>query len=145
MEDNSLHTRCVISIDKESDFSVYNLPYGIYSTPHKTKRAGIAIGEYVIDLSALYLESFFEDRISHNIFEKEYLNDFIALGYDTWKFVREKIQRLLTDEELFSSRKGKIMDAASDAKMHLPVRVGDYTDFYSSEEHASNVGKMFRP
>lgn len=145
MRDNQLHTKCVIPVDPDSDFSIYNLPYGIYSTEHKTKRAGIAIGEYIIDLSALYLQSFFEDKISHNVFEKETLNDFIALGNDTWKFVREKIQHLLTNEELFSSKKIQFTDAQSSATMYVPVNVGDYTDFYSSEEHASNVGKMFRP
>jgi fumarylacetoacetase len=145
MQDKSLHTKCVVKVNEKNDFSIYNLPYGIYSTAHKSKRAGVAIGDYIIDLSALYLQSFFEDRVSHNVFENEYLNDFIAHGNDTWKFVRERLQHLLTDEELFSSKKIQFMDLQSDATMHMPVRVGDYTDFYSSEEHASNVGKMFRP
>ncbi|MDB5229042.1 MAG: fumarylacetoacetase, partial [Bacteroidota bacterium] len=145
MPDNKLHTKCVIPVDPESDFSIYNLPYGIYSTEHKPKRAGVAIGEYIIDLSELYLQSFFEDKISHNVFEKEFLNDFLALGNETWKFVREKLQQLLTDEELFASKKIQFTDAQSNATMHVPINVGDYTDFYSSEEHASNVGKMFRP
>src|SRR3954469_2149924 len=118
MRDNKLHTKCVIPVDMESDFSIYNLPFGIYSTEHKTKRAGIAIGEYIIDLSALYLQSFFEDKISHNVFKKETLNDFIALGNETWKFVREKVQHLLTDEELFASKKIQFTDAQSDATMY---------------------------
>src|SRR4051812_35892456 len=113
MADRTLHTKCVIPVNRGSDFSIYNLPFGIYSTQHKTKRAGIAIGEYIIDLSALYLQSFFEDKLSHNVFENEFLNDFIALGNDTWKFVREKVQHLLTDEELFASKKIQFTDAQS--------------------------------
>ena len=145
MSDKLLHQQCVLTMDSSSDFSIYNLPYGIYSTPHKSKRAGIAIGDSIIDLSELYNSGFFNDKIDHNVFANSSLNDFIALGKNVWSFVRQSIQTLLTDTSLFTALKDKILDAQRDATLYMPVHVGDYTDFYSSEEHASNVGKMFRP
>jgi fumarylacetoacetase len=144
MQDN-LNIKCIINVDAESDFSIYNLPYGIYSTPEKPKHAGIAIGEYILDLYALYDLRYF-DAIETNVFDKDTLNDFIELGNIKWQYVREKVQHLLSEEsEFYKDYHAKFLDKQSEASMHLPVKIGDYTDFYSSEEHASNVGKMFRP
>ena len=135
-----------IQIDSNSHFTIYNLPFGIFSTPAKHKRAGVAIGNYIIDLSVLFEHSFFEDKIHSNIFNQDSLNDFIALGKDTWSFVRKKIQDLLIeDSDFYKVNHDKFLFLQSEATMYLPVKIGDYTDFYSSEEHASNVGKMFRP
>ena len=67
-----------IQIDSNSHFTIYNLPFGIFSTPAKHKRAGVAIGNYIIDLSVLFEHSFFEDKIHSNIFNQDSLNDFIA-------------------------------------------------------------------
>ena len=135
-----------IQIDSNSHFTIYNLPFGVFSTPAKHKRAGVAIGNYIIDLSVLFEHSFFEDKIHSNIFNQDSLNDFIALGKDTWSFVRKKIQDLLIeDSDFYKVNHDKFLFLQSEATMYLPVKIGDYTDFYSSEEHASNVGKMFRP
>jgi len=135
-----------IQIDTNSHFTIYNLPYGIFSTTEKHKRAGVAIGNYIIDLSVLFEHSFFEDKIHSNIFNQDSLNDFIALGKDIWSFVRKKIQDLLIEEsDFYKNNHDKFLVLQSESIMHLPVKIGDYTDFYSSEEHASNVGKMFRP
>jgi len=135
-----------IQIDSNSHFTIYNLPYGIFSTTEKHKRAGVAIGNYIIDLSVLFEHSFFEDKIHSNIFNQDSLNDFIALGKDIWSFVRKKIQDLLIEEsDFYKNNHDKFLVLQSESIMHLPVKIGDYTDFYSSEEHASNVGKMFRP
>ena len=135
-----------IQVDKNSHFTIYNLPFGIFSTPAKHKRAGVAIGNYIIDLSVLFEHSFFEDKIHSNIFNQDSLNDFIALGKDIWSFVRKKIQDLLIeDSDFYKVNHDKFLFLQSEATMYLPVKIGDYTDFYSSEEHASNVGKMFRP
>lgn len=135
-----------IQIDSNSHFTIYNLPFGIFSTPAKHKRAGVAIGNYIIDLSVLFEHSFFEDKIHSNIFNQDSLNDFIALGKDIWSFVRKKIQDLLIeDSDFYKVNHDKFLFLQSEATMYLPVKIGDYTDFYSSEEHASNVGKMFRP
>ena len=135
-----------IQIEPTSHFSIHNLPYGIFSTPSKHKRAGIAIGNQIIDLSILYELSFFEDKIVSNVFNQDTLNDFIALGKDVWMYVRKVIQELITEEsDFFKNNHSHFLYLQSEATMHLPVKIGDYTDFYSSEEHASNVGRMFRP
>ena len=127
-------------------FTIHNLPYGIFSTAKKHKRAGVAIGNHIIDLSVLFEHSFFEDKIHSNVFNQDSLNDFIALGKDIWSFARKKIQDLLNEEsDFYKINHDKFLVLQSEATMHLPIKIGDYTDFYSSEEHASNVGKMFRP
>lgn len=133
-------------IDYTTHFTIHNLPYGIFSTPTKQRRAGIAFENKIIDLSVLFELDFFENRISENVFNKETLNDFIALGKDTWSFVRNKIQQLLSeDSDFYKEHHLSFFYQQSEAVMHVPVQIGDYTDFYSSEEHASNVGRMFRP
>ena len=135
-----------IQIEPTSHFSIHNLPYGIFSTPSKHKRAGIAIGNQILDLSILYELSFFEDKIVSNVFNHDTLNDFIALGKDVWTYVRKVIQELITkDSDFFKNNHSHFLYQQSEAIMYLPVKIGDYTDFYSSEEHASNVGRMFRP
>ena len=133
-------------IQNNENFTIHNLPYGIFSTPTKPARAGIAIGNYIIDLADLFNLNFFENKITTNVFNQNSLNDFIALGNETWSFVRNKIQNLVAEEStFFKENYTKFLYQQSEAVMHLPVKIGDYTDFYSSEEHASNVGKMFRP
>ena len=135
-----------IQIEPTSHFSIHNLPYGIFSTPSKHKRAGVAIGNQILDLSILYELSFFEDKIVSNVFNHDTLNDFIALGKDVWTYVRKVIQELITkDSDFFKNNHSHFLYQQSEAIMYLPVKIGDYTDFYSSEEHASNVGRMFRP
>ena len=127
-------------------FTIHNLPYGIFSTPTKPARAGVAIGNYIIDLTVLFDLNFFENKITKNVFNQNSLNDFITLGNETWSFVRNKIQNLVAEEStFFNENYTKFLYQQSEVVMHLPVKIGDYTDFYSSEEHASNVGKMFRP
>lgn len=135
-----------IQIEPSSHFTIHNLPYGIFSTPTKHKRAGIAFENHIIDLEVLFELGFFEEKIKTNVFNQNSLNDFIALGKDTWRFVRKKIQDLLVNKsEFYNENSNQFLYRQSEAVMHVPVKVGDYTDFYSSEEHASNVGKMFRP
>ena len=135
-----------IQVENDSHFTIHNLPYGIFSTPTKPKRAGIAIGNHIIDLSVLFELNFFDEKIETNVFKQDSLNDFITLGKDTWLFVRKKIQSLLLEEsDFYTINNADFLYKQCESIMHLPVRVGDYTDFYSSEEHASNVGKMFRP
>ena len=135
-----------MNTDYASHFTIHNLPYGIFSTPTKQKRAGIAYENHIIDLSVLLELDFFEGKIKSNVFNQDSLNDFIALGKESWSYVRKKIQELLTtDSDFYKENHTRFIYQQSEAVMHLPVKIGDYTDFYSSEEHASNVGKMFRP
>ena len=134
-----------IEIPKNSDFSIYNLPFGIFSTNKNSKRVGIAIGNNIIDLLACNELDIFKDlNINNNVFENNFLNDFINLGKNTTNKVREIIQQQLTDESSKIKMSSVVIIPMNEAEMHLPVRVGDYTDFYSSIEHATNIGSMFR-
>ncbi len=133
----------IIDVAKDSDFSIHNIPFGIFSTADKSMRAGVAIGDQIIDLLALHqlggVFDFDESVLDHRV-----LNDFIALGKPVTNKVRTDIQSWLKDDSSVLARNPNVFVPQSDATMHLPVRIGDYTDFYSSIEHATNVGKMFR-
>ena len=134
-----------IEIPKNSDFSIYNLPFGIFSTNKNSKRVGVAIGNNIIDLLACNELDIFKDlNINNNVFENNFLNDFINLGKNTTNKVREIIQQQLTDESSKIKMSSVVIIPMNEAEMHLPVKVGDYTDFYSSIEHATNIGSMFR-
>lgn len=131
----------MINIPSNTDFSIHNLPFGIFSTAGK-KRAGVAIGDQIIDLTDLQASGALADLdLPNGIFEKDVLNDLISLGRPIWRGLRVRLQELIKsdDAHLVAS-----LIPQSTAQMHLPVRIGDYTDFYSSREHATNVGIMFR-
>ena len=132
----------IIDVPNQSDFSIHNLPFGIFSTPERTPRAGIAIGEQITDLVMLAKLGVFD--FDATVFEQATLNDFIGLGKTITSKVRLDIQQMLQDSRSVLGQNDAIFVAQADATMHLPVRIGDYTDFYSSIEHATNVGKMFR-
>ena len=134
-----------IDIPKNSDFSIYNLPFGIFSSNKNSKRVGVAIGNNIIDLLACNELDIFKDlNINNNVFENNFLNDFINLGKNKTNKVREIIQQQLTDESSKIKMSSVVIIPMNEAEMHLPVKVGDYTDFYSSIEHATNIGSMFR-
>jgi fumarylacetoacetase len=137
-----------VEVPKNSDFSIYNLPFGIFKNKKLSPRIGIAIGDKIVDLSILDQEGFFANMfLPEGIFIKDSLNELIALGKVQTKKIRERVQSLLLAEngELRDhSARGKVMVTRKEAEMLLPVKIGDYTDFYSSIEHATNVGKMFR-
>jgi fumarylacetoacetase len=137
-----------VEVPKNSDFTIYNLPFGVFKNKRLRPRIGIAIGDKILDLSILDQEGFFGEMfLPEGIFLKESLNEFIALGKVTTKKIRERVQDLLlADNEKLRdhSIRGKVMVSRKEAEMLLPVKIGDYTDFYSSIEHATNVGTMFR-
>jgi fumarylacetoacetase len=127
------------------DFSIYNLPFGIFSTKELSPRAGIAIGDQIVDLCEIGQQGYFADLgFDSWVFEQKTLNRFIGLGKKITNKVRIRVQEWLCDEGSPLAKHPAGLVAQSDAQMHLPVRVGDYTDFYSSIEHATNVGMMFR-
>ncbi|WP_242927525.1 fumarylacetoacetase [Pontibacter vulgaris] len=145
--DPSLHSW--IQIAPNSDFPIQNLPFGIFETAGKDPRVGVAIGDYILDLYAVAQNNLFElIDIDPTVFHRPYLNDFISLGKPIWRAVRNRVSELLRNdnEEISSNR--ELMDDClvrmQDARMLMPVKVGNYTDFYSSIEHATNVGTMFR-
>lgn len=134
-----------VDIPEQSDFSIYNLPFGIFSTPERPKRVGIAIGDQIIDLVEVLERGVFDGlSVTKSVLINPYLNDFISLGKASTNGVRERIQAQLCDDKSSLKTHHSVFINQSDATMHLPVKVGDYTDFYSSIEHATNVGKMFR-
>ena len=134
-----------IKIDQNSDFSIYNIPFGIFSESDHIKRVGIAIGDNVLDVYAAYELGIFKDlKFDIKVLESDSLNDFIALGKSTTVKVRELIQTELCNENSILKSHPSVFIKQSSVQMHLPVKVGDYTDFYSSIEHATNIGTMFR-
>ncbi len=134
-----------IEVPNNTDFSIYNLPFGIFSKKGVSKRVGVAIGNKVIDLLACNKLNIFTDLdIDNSVFENRFLNDFINLGKNKTNKVREILQKQLTDEKSKLKVHNDLIFSMFEVEMHMPVNVGDYTDFYSSMEHASNIGSMFR-
>ncbi|MEN0048793.1 MAG: fumarylacetoacetase [Bacteroidota bacterium] len=132
----------IINIPANSDFSIHNIPFGIFSTAEASPRVGVAIGEHILDLAALAKLGVFD--FDNSVLSQPYLNDFMALGKAITSKVRTDIQEWIQLEVSPLVGRTDLFVPQSEATMHLPVRVGDYTDFYSSIEHATNVGKMFR-
>ncbi len=125
----------------ESDFPLQNLPYGIFSTKENpSPRAGTRLGDWVIDLAFLDEEKLFGRQYS--FFADSSLNRFMAAGRETWREVRLRLTDLIgrTNPPI----KKEAFIPVTEVQMHLPVAIGDYTDFYASREHAMNVGTMFR-
>lgn len=148
--DNTLTS--FIDIAADSDFSIHNLPYGIFSdtkdaTDNNKRRAGVAIGEYVLDLAMLESEGLLNLE-GGQYFDQPTLNAFIDSGRDNWTKARTTIQTLLSNasDTLRDNQdlQEKVLLKQADVTMHLPVHVPGFTDFYSSKEHATNVGTMFR-
>lgn len=138
-----------ISVDANSDFSIQNLPFGIYSDLITKHRCCSAIGKYIIDLAELNNQGFFKAlAIPTDIFNQSTLNDFISLGKETTRAVRNRLSELLdsTNNELQSDKTlfDSVFKNQGEVCMLLPVRIGDYTDFFSSIDHATNTGTMFR-
>jgi len=139
-----------IEVKSDSDFPIQNIPFGIFSPAGKSPRPATIIGETLIDLSVLAEEGFFDDIIDeeYDAFFASSLNDLISLGKEFTAKLRNKISELFShDNEIIrddSELKSKLLFRQENIEMHMPVEVGDYTDFYSSIEHATNVGTMFR-
>lgn len=136
---------CWLPIPSDHDFSIYNLPFGVY-LKDGIPSPGIAIGDFIVDLRSAYEHGILEGTgIDPTVLNRPVLNDFIAQGKKITSAVRERIQEQLCDAAslLHTHRQAVLIDRLT-AQLVLPVQIGDYTDFYSSEEHATNVGKMFR-
>jgi fumarylacetoacetase len=137
-----------VELPKNTDFTLYALPFGVFKTKKGSPRIGMAIGDKIVDLTVLDQEGFFAALfLPEGIFIKDALNELIALGKPQTKKIRERVQQLLLkdNQELQNhAARGKVLLNMQEVDMLLPVKIGDYTDFYSSMEHATNVGKMFR-
>ena len=138
-----------INVDKNSDFPIQNIPFGVFLTRDDIITIGTRIGDYAIDLGALHQLGYFKDiPLTDDIFLQDTLNDFIADGRKTWRLVRNKIAEIFDENNAglrdHEEHKDKIIFRMDEIEMQLPVSIGDYTDFYSSKEHATNVGSLFR-
>ncbi|XP_067873813.1 fumarylacetoacetase [Heterodontus francisci] len=139
-----------VKVAEHSDFPIQNLPFGVFSTANNlTHRIGVAIGDQILDLTVvkhLFTGSVLSKH--QHVFAQPTLNSFMALGREAWTEARAFLQQLLSaDESMLRDNKElrkKAFVAQSSVTMHLPAQIGDYTDFYSSRHHATNVGIMFR-
>lgn len=146
---NNPNLKSWIDVPKDSDFPIQNLPYGIFATETKTPRIGVAIGEQILDLSEIAKAGLFDAiKFDKSILSKNMLNWFIALGKPTTNAVRERISDLLNEEneelKINTSLRENALVRQTDAALFMPLFIPNYTDFYSSREHATNVGVMFR-
>jgi fumarylacetoacetase len=142
--------RSWVPVPPESHFPVQNLPYGIFRRTGDAPRVGVAIGEHVLDLAVVEAAGLLDTPALRGraVFGQPTLNDFMALGRSAWREARAAISRLLRHDEPALRDNADMRSSAlarmSDVELLLPVAIGDYSDFYSSREHATNVGIMMR-
>lgn len=138
-----------ITVSENNDFPIQNIPFGVFLTKENVITIGSRIGDYAIDLSALQQLGYFKGIDLHeDIFLQDTLNEFITLGKPVWRMVRNRIADIFEENnsELRDNEdhRKNVLFPVAEVEMQLPVFIGDYTDFYSSKEHATNVGTMFR-
>lgn len=138
-----------LDVPQDSDFPIQNIPFGVFITKEDVIAIGTRIGDYAIDLGALQQLNYFKGiELTDDMFMQDTLNDFISDGKKTWRLVRNRIATIFdcNNSELRDNleHRGIVICRMEDVEMQLPVLIGDYTDFYSSKEHATNVGMLFR-
>ncbi len=135
--------------DGKSDFPIQNLPFAIFRRKgyHEKYRAGVAIGDHIVDLRAAHKAGVFPMELTPVLktLYKPRLNKFMSLGKEAWSSVRLHLSRALREGAPQMTQLETCLVAQSQAEYKLPARIGDYTDFYTSIHHATNVGKLFRP
>ena len=146
---NDPKLRSFIDVAPTSDFPIQNLPYGVFSTAaYPAPRVGVAIGDYVLDLAVLENEGLIDLSPAFGIFAQSSINAFMALGPQAWSKTRARISEVLRHDnpQLRDNKelRSRALVPMADVKLHLPITVAGYTDFYSSKEHATNIGVMFR-
>ncbi|MBL4705291.1 MAG: fumarylacetoacetase [Flavobacteriales bacterium] len=134
-----------VFVPNNSDFSIQNLPFGIFSAGLGGKKVGVAIGNQILDLTALYRLGKLEGLgFEEADFSNSILNLMMLKGKAALRELRNVISDLLLEGSDLEQQANSVLVDQKEASMHLPVQIGDYTDFYSSEQHAYNVGCMFR-
>src|SRR5262249_20586317 len=139
-----------IDVSPDSHFPIQNLPFGIFQPKGGKPRAGVAIGDSIVDLSVLEELGHFRspEFQGRKLFSEDSLNAFLALGRPAWRKVRVVLQRLLSSKTPIlrdnARLRARVFHAQKNVTMKLPVRIANYTDFYSSYHHAHNVGTMLR-
>ncbi len=146
---NDPNIKTWLSTTENTDFPIQNIPFGVFLTADDIITIGTRIGDFAIDLNALHQLGYFEGiPLTEDIFLQDTLNDFIADGRKTWRAVRNRVAEIfdLSNKSLKNNEDHRkaILFTIDEIEMQLPVQIGDYTDFYSSKEHATNVGSLFR-
>jgi fumarylacetoacetase len=150
MKQDTFYGKSWLDIPENSDFPLYNIPFGMAYLPDGRLRAVSRICNHVVDLAMLYQSGFFKNTgiTGDDCFRQTNLNDFISLGKAITGKIRSRLAEIFSsdDSSLQNNQEliKQVLYRAEDVKMVMPVLPGDYTDFYSSIEHATNVGKMFR-
>ncbi|UZF93412.1 hypothetical protein [Bosea sp. NBC_00550] len=134
------------SANGHADFPIQNLPIGVFSPPGEPGRGGIAIGDKILDLK-LALEGglMAEDAGLGEACAQGSLNGFLSLGSAARAKLRRRVSALLARGGRDETKAARCLRSASSCTLHLPARIGDYTDFYVGIHHATEVGKLFRP
>ncbi|RMH68355.1 MAG: fumarylacetoacetase [Gemmatimonadetes bacterium] len=146
-----MRLKSFIDVPEDSHFPIQNLPYGVFTSPRNPEpHIGVAIGEFILDLYQLDKKQVFNGTHlrGKQVFLEPTLNAFMGLGKAAWSEARQQLQELLSaDNPTLRDDiwlRDQVLIPMSEAQMHVPVHIGDYTDFYSSKYHAENVGTMFR-
>lgn len=144
-----------VPVSPTDDFPLRNLPYGVFSRREQPDKQciGVAIGDYVVDLGSLASEGLLTGPIMSSRAKQCFsacstLNEFMGTGKSAWQETRSTLQRLLSSSEGVirdnESLRQKVLVDRSETTLHMPAAIGDYTDFYTSKQHATNVGTIFR-
>lgn len=146
---NDPNRKTWLPVPTSSDFPIQNIPFGVFLTRDDIVTIGTRIGDNAIDLGALHQLGYFKEiPLTDAVFLQDTLNDFISDGRKTWRLVRNRVSELfdIENNELKNNadHRKTVLFSLDEIEMQLPLQIGDYTDFYSSKEHATNVGRMFR-
>jgi fumarylacetoacetase len=144
---NNPNRKSWIPVKPNSDFPIQNIPFGVFITKDDIVTVGSRIGDYSIDLGALHQLGYFQGiDLTDDMFLQDSLNDFISDGRKTWRKVRNRIAEIFDVEnpelQQNENHRNIVLFEMKDVEMQLPVHIGDYTDFYSSKVHATNVEKL---
>ena len=127
----------------DTDFPLNNLPYGVFETNSLEPRCGVAIGDMILDMATLEEEGLI-DLAEQPVFDVPYWNDVMELGTEGWSALRARLMELLATDAPEQATVAPHLVPMSEARMHLPLVVTEFTDFYAGKQHATNVGTMFR-
>ena len=139
-----------VDVQEGHHFPIQNLPFGIFSTEQRSERVGVALGDFIIDMQRLAELGYLDNvTVDPTVFSESTLNPMMMGGRMGTRAIRNRVSELFRidgDSSLHNDKDHieEVLVLADDATMHMPVSVGDYTDFYSSRDHATNVGTMFR-
>ena len=149
IEANHPDLKSWVNYTSETEFPIQNLPFGIFKTNNLNERVGIRIGDFALDLKSLHVLGYLDNLpFTINDFNSKTLNNLMDKGKLGTRRLRNRISKLLSSdcEDLKANKHhvDQVLIPISEIEMCMPIEIGDYTDFYSSKEHATNVGTMFR-